>query len=63
MLTGVMPSEATVQTYVDLIGPGKPFETQGDIFVFAASLAENTAQMPGFVGSIQTLDPSSFPLG
>jgi hypothetical protein len=39
------------------------FATQGDLFAFAASLAENTAQMPGFVGSIQVLDPGWFPLG
>jgi len=61
MLTGVMPTPQIVQTYAGLIGG--QFETQGDLFAFAASLAENTAQMPGFVGSIQTLDPSWFPLG
>jgi len=63
MLTGQMPSQATVQNYVAMIGPGKTFETQGDIFAYAASLAENTVHLVGFVGSIQVLDPSFFPLG
>jgi len=63
MLTGVLPPGETVQSFVDLIGPGRQFETQGDIFAFAASLAENTVHMVDFVGSIQTLDPGWFPLG
>jgi len=64
MLAGVMPSPQIVQTYAGLIGAGQQFETQGDLFAFAASLPENTAQMPvDFVGSIQTLDATWFPLG
>ena len=63
MLSGTMPSEETVQMYVDLIGPGKDFESQGDILAFAATLPENTVHMVGFAGSIQVLDPSWFSLG
>ena len=64
MVAGVMPSVETVQLYAALIGPGQQFETQGDIFAFAASLVENTSQMPvDFVGSIQVLDPGWFPMG
>jgi hypothetical protein len=48
---------------VDMIGPGRQFETQGDLFAFAASLPENTMHMVDFVGSIQGLDASWFPLG
>ena len=47
----------------NLIGPGKDFESQGDILAFAATLPENTVHMVGFAGSIQVLDPSWFPLG
>jgi RTX calcium-binding nonapeptide repeat (4 copies) len=63
MLTGVMPSNASVQGYVDLIGPGRPFETQGDAFALAASLPENTVHLVGLAGSIQGPDPSWFPPG
>jgi len=63
MLLGVPAPPEAVQAYVDQIGPGKPFETQGDLFAFAASLTENTIHMMDFVGSIQVLDPTWFPMG
>ncbi len=54
------PSAEVVQSYVDQIGPGRPFATQGDLLAFAASLALNTNGMAGFVGSIQQLEPGWF---
>jgi methionine-rich copper-binding protein CopC len=54
------PSAATVQSYVDQIGPGRAYPTQGDIVAFAASLAINTDHIASIVGSIQQLDPGAF---
>ena len=51
------PSEETVQSYVDMVGPGRQFATQGDLLAFAASLSLNTDRMAGFVGSMQQLEP------
>jgi serralysin len=60
MLVGVMPSAETVQMYVGMVGAGRSYETQGDLFAYAANLPLNTAQMAGFVGTAQQLDPSWF---
>ncbi len=54
------PSAEVVQSYVDQIGPGRPFATQGDLLAYAASLSLNTDGMAGFVGSIQQLEPGWF---
>jgi methionine-rich copper-binding protein CopC len=54
------PSADVVQSYVDQIGPGRAYPTQGDIVAFAASLAINTDHLAGIVGTIQQLDPGWF---
>ncbi|NKE65381.1 hypothetical protein RAMLITH_06070 [Ramlibacter sp. RBP-2] len=54
------PSGEVVQSYVDQIGPGRQFATQGDLLAYAASLSLNTDGMAGFVGSIQQLEPDWF---
>jgi hypothetical protein len=59
-LVHATPSQETVQAYVDQIGPGRTFSTQGDLFAYAAALSLNTDQMAGFMGSVQPLDPSWF---
>lgn len=55
-----VPSEQVVQGYVDQIGPGRAFATQGDLLAFAAALPLNTDPMAGFTGSVQRLDPGWF---
>ena len=59
-LTHTTPTADVVQSFVDRIGPGHDFATQGDLFAFAAGLSLNTDAMVGFVGSIQPLDPAQF---
>jgi hypothetical protein len=59
-LVHAAPSAQTVQSFVDQVGPGRTFETQGDLFAAAANLSLNTSQMVGFTGTIQPLDPSFF---
>jgi hypothetical protein len=59
-LLHALPSAETVQGFVDQIGAGLTFATQGDLFAYAASLSLNTDQMVGFAGSIQQLDPAWF---
>ena len=54
------PTAQTVQGFVDQIGPGRTFATQGDLLAFAAALPLNTDGMVGFVGSIQQLEPGFF---
>ncbi|HEY0886739.1 MAG TPA: Ig-like domain-containing protein [Ramlibacter sp.] len=54
------PSAETVQILVDLIGPGRPFATQGDLLGGVAALPLNTDRMAGFVGSVQQLEPGWF---
>lgn len=54
------PSAEVVQGYVDQIGAGRAFATQGDLLAYAASLSINTDGMAGFVGSIQQLEPGWF---
>jgi hypothetical protein len=59
-LVHAAPSAETVQSFVDQVGPGRTFETQGDLLAFAANLSLNTDAMVGFTGSIQALDPAFF---
>jgi hypothetical protein len=59
-LVHAAPSAETVQSFVDQVGPGRIFETQGDLLAYAAHLSLNTDQMVGFTGSIQALDPAFF---
>jgi hypothetical protein len=59
-LAGISPTQAQVQEFVGLIGPGKTFTKLGDLFAFAASLDINTNTFAEFVGSIQSLDPNLF---
>jgi hypothetical protein len=59
-LTGHAPSADVVAGYVNQIGAGKQFATQGDAFAFAASTAINIQEVAGFLGDVQRLDPSWF---
>ena len=59
-LMHALPSTETVQAFVDQIGAGKTFATQGDLFAYAATLPLNTDLMVGFVGSVQQLDTGWF---
>jgi hypothetical protein len=59
-LTNTTPTADVVQGFVDRIGPGHDFATQGEAFAYAASLQLNTDHMIGFVGSIQALAPGWF---
>ena len=52
---------AELQSIVDLIGAGRTFANQAELYAWAAALALNTDGMVGFVGSIQALDPGFFP--
>ena len=54
------PSAATVQFWVDQIGDGRTFATQGDLVAYAASLPLNTDGIASIVGTIQQLDLASF---
>jgi hypothetical protein len=49
-----------VQSFVDQVGPGKTFPTQGDLFEYAANLSLNTDALVGIVGTVQQLDPAAF---
>jgi len=59
-LVHAAPSAETVQSFVDQVGPGRTFQTQGDLMAFAANLSLNTDAMAGFTGSIQPLDSGFF---
>lgn len=59
-LVHVHPSAEMVQGFVDLIGPGRAFETQGDLLASAASLSLNTERIASLVGTVQALDPGAF---
>lgn len=60
MLTGATPSAQTTQSIVDLVGPGRTFQTQGELFAHAATSAPNTAHLVEFTGTVQVLDPGWF---
>jgi hypothetical protein len=53
-------SEATVQGYLDEIGPGRTYATVGDLFAAAAALPLNADALVSFVGTVQPLDPAAF---
>ncbi|MES3002402.1 MAG: hypothetical protein V4787_17055 [Pseudomonadota bacterium] len=59
-LTHHAPSADVVQGYVDQIGAGKAFATQGDLLAYAANLSLNTDAVAGIVGTVQQLDPQAF---
>jgi hypothetical protein len=54
------PSAQTVQSWVDQIGDGRTFATQGDLVAYAASLPLNTDGIAAIVGTIQPLDLGAF---
>lgn len=54
------PSSQAVQELVDQIGPGRAFETQGDLLAAAARLPLNTEPLASLVGTPQLLDPAMF---
>jgi hypothetical protein len=59
-LTHQTATADVVQSYVDQIGPGKTFATQGDLLAYAANLTLNTDGVASIVGTAQQLDPHSF---
>jgi hypothetical protein len=59
-LTHQAPSADVVQSYVDQIGAGKTFATQGELLAYAANLSLNTDGIAAIVGSAQQLDPAAF---
>jgi hypothetical protein len=59
-LAHAQPSAETVQSYVDQIGPGHQFATQGDLVAWAASLPVNADAIAGIVGSAQPLAAAWF---
>jgi hypothetical protein len=59
-LTHQTATADVVQGYVDQIGPGKTFATQGDLLAYAANLSLNTDGVASIVGTAQQLDPHSF---
>jgi hypothetical protein len=59
-LAHATPSADTVQSYVDQVGPGHTFATQGDLVAWAASLPVNADAVAGIVGSAQPLAPGWF---
>jgi hypothetical protein len=59
-LTHQAASADVVQSYVDQIGPGKTFATQGDLVAYAANLPINTTGVVSIVGTAQQLDPHAF---
>jgi hypothetical protein len=59
-LTHQTATADVVQSYVDQIGPGKTFATQGDLLAYAANLTLNTDGVASIVGTVQQLDPGAF---
>jgi hypothetical protein len=59
-LTHQVASEDVIQGYVDEIGPGKTYATEGDLFAYAANLPVNTTGVVSIVGTAQALDPAAF---
>ena len=55
-LLGRAPTAAELTGFSDQVGAGKPFETNGDLFAFAAGVQINTDRMVDLVGSIQQVD-------
>lgn len=59
-VAGISPTQAQVDEFSALIGPGKTFETQGDLVAFAALLDLNTDDFASIVGTPIALDLSQF---
>lgn len=59
-VVGTTPSQADVDAFSALIGPGKTFATQGDLFAFAALNELNTNEIASIVGTPIPLDLSQF---
>lgn len=59
-VVGTTPSQADVDAFNALIGPGKTFATQGDLFAFAALNELNTNEIASIVGTPIALDLSQF---
>lgn len=59
-IAGVAPTQEIVNFYAGQIGAGKTFANQAEIFAFAATLGENTADFAELVGTIVVLDQSYF---
>ena len=59
-IAGANPSAEVVQSFVDQIGAGRTFATQGDLVAYAAMHTLNTQGMVGFTGSAQQLDTAAF---
>jgi hypothetical protein len=59
-LTHQTPTADVVQSYVNQIGPGKTFATQGELLAYAANLSVNTDGIASIVGTVQQLDPHAF---
>lgn len=59
-VVGAAPSEAQVNEFSALIGPGNTFETQGDLFAFAALNELNTDDIASIIGTPIALDLSQF---
>lgn len=59
-VAGVHPAAEVVQSFVEQIGAGRTFETQGALVAYAATHPLNTQGLVGFTGSVQQLDPAAF---
>ena len=59
-VAGIVPTPAQIDEFSALIGSGNTFETQGDLFAFAALLDLNTEEFSTIVGTPIPLDLSQF---
>lgn len=59
-VAGIVPTQSQIDEFSALIGPGNTFETQGDLFAFAALLDLNTEEFSSVVGTPIALDLSQF---
>lgn len=59
-VAGITPTQAQIDEFSALIGPGKTFATQGDLVAFAALLDLNTDDFASIVGTPIVLDLSQF---
>ena len=56
-IANVVPSDETVKAFVDLVGPGRPFEKPGDLIAAAAALPDPIHGIADLVGSVEHVDP------
>ncbi len=59
-VAGVTPSQQEVEAFGALVGPGKTFAAQGDLFAFAALHELNTHEIASIVGTPVALELSQF---